>query len=259
VTGPALPPDWRERLVGMVAGREPVSADAFGARSTLSAEFQVELYRDQYRLRLHDGLRGELVGLVRWVPDPGEGGWDPVFASFLLEHPAHSFTLNRVADGFPDWWQARGAPPAWVELARLDAAVSRAFEAGEPEVLPSPPPERVQLAPSVALFHLTHNVHDIRRAVLMDEEPPALRQQEVGVVIYRDGREVRHWAPAPALFEILAQLQGGGVLEDAIVAPFALGLLDVPTLQQELPGFMAQVAVRRLLAPIGPPVPVVPE
>jgi hypothetical protein len=245
---PGLVPDWRDRFAAMVAGREPAPLDWFGASSTMSPALQASIYVEQYRLRLHDGMRAELPGLVRWVPEPGEGGWDTVFAAWLLEHPATSWTLNRVADGFPDWWAGRGAPTPQVELARLDAAVSRAFEAAEPPPLPIPVPDRVVLAPSVALLWLTHTVHEVRHALLTDTEPPLLRAEAAGVVVYRGAREVRHWVPPAPVWWILDAVLRGEPLAQAIGAPLAHGTTPA-ALQASLSGWMAEVATRRLLSP----------
>ncbi len=242
-----LPPDWRERFVAMVAGREPARPEWFTGGPGMTPELQASIYPEQYRLRLHDGLRGELPGLVRW--DPERRAWDEVFTAYLADHPATAWTLNRVADGFAGWWATRGATRAELEMARLDHLVSRAFEAADAPPLAPPVPARVRLAPAVGLLRATTNVHEIRHALLTDAPCPALRAEDLGVVVYRREREVRHWVPPAPVFAILEAVAGGEALADAVTAPIRDGTTDAPTLAAHLSGWMAAVAERGLLTP----------
>jgi hypothetical protein len=243
--GDALPPDWRERFVAMVAGREPPRPEWFTGGPGLTPAQQAAIYPEQYRLRLHDGLRAELPGLTRW--DPERRDWDALFAAYLLAHPATAFTLNRVADPFADWFEAHGAPRAEVEMARLDALVSRAFEAADAEPLPHPIPERVRLAPPVGLLRVSSSVHEVRHALLTGAPPPPLRAAAAGVVVYRRAREVRHWVPPAPVFSILAAIAGGASLADAVAAPLQEGRATLDELRRGLSAWMADVGERGLL------------
>lgn len=239
----SLPPDWRERFVAMVAGRAPMEAAWFTGGPALTPEQQGAIYPRQYQLRLHDGLRAELVGTVACWPDLP---WDDLFRRYLLAVPPTSFTLNRVADGFAAWWSADGATDAQLELATLDALVSRAFEAADP--IPYAPGAPVRLAPAVGLLRLTHDVHQVRHELLTGgprREPVAAT---AGVLVYRATREVRHWQPPPPLFLVLEALARGDTLTDAITAPFLAGLIPYDELLAALPGWMSEVAERELLS-----------
>lgn len=227
----------------MVAGREPLRADWFTGGPVLSAHQQAEIYPDQYRLRLHDGLRAELPGAVRAWP---ELPWGELFAAYLLAHPARSFTLNHVATAFPAWWAEAGATAAQVELARLDQLVSRAFDAGEPT--PFDPAGPLRLSPPVGLLRVTHNVHEVRHALMTERPVPAWEAAAAGVVIYRAGREVRHWVPPAPVFSLLEALASGAPLAEALTAPLARGDCDVDELQRGLTDWMAEVGARALLS-----------
>ena len=68
-----LPDDWRETFVEMVQGKRPLEADWFTGGPALSPMEQIEVYKNQYRLRLYDALVEEVPGLAHLLG----GGVEP--------------------------------------------------------------------------------------------------------------------------------------------------------------------------------------
>jgi Putative DNA-binding domain len=198
-----LPPDWRARMIDMIRGAAPLDGSWFAGSAALAPEQQIGVYRNQYRLRMHDALRAEIPGLAFLLGD----GFDEVADAFLADRPPTSWTLNRIADGLADWLAARDAPGAQVDMARLDAAVQRGFEAANGVSLrPGDLTEDPVLVwqPPVDLLRLSWDVHLVRAAVLAEQPPPEPRPAEVRLVVFRRELRMRHWAVESDAWDLLA-------------------------------------------------------
>lgn len=242
-----LPADWRERFVAMVRGEVPLDGSWFTGGPGCTPVEQVAIYSEQYRFRLGDAVWDDLPGL-RALAGDGLGDW---IHRYLRAHPSRTWTLNRVADALPEWLADEGADPAWCDMARVDRAVQRGFEARDPRPLG---PDawsagRVRLAPPTALLRLDWNVHAIRTAVLTGQPPPPLRHEPVLLLLYRPERHMRHRVLSPPLFAILEALAAGAPLADAVAAPVSAGLVDAATLAPALQGWFHELAAGRAVEP----------
>src|SRR5687767_793023 len=101
-----LPADWRDQMVLMIRGAVEADGALFSGGPTLSPLDQIEVYREQFRMRMWDALLEEIPGLAKWLGDDAD---DMVWA-FLADHPPDSWTLARIADPLADWMAARGRP-----------------------------------------------------------------------------------------------------------------------------------------------------
>lgn len=202
-----LPVDWRERFTAAVRGEGEIDPGLFEARPLLAPERQVQIYQEQYRLRLDEACLEELPGLARLL---GEEHTLELSEAWLRAHPPRTWTLADVATGFADWLEAQGAPPGHVDMARLDAAVSRGFTAAEPgELLTTEltPQLRLRLSPPTCLLRLRSNAHQVRLALLTDVPPPALHEADVPLAIYRGiDLQMRHLEIEPGLWGLLSAL-----------------------------------------------------
>ncbi len=200
-----LPADWQARMVEMIRGAAPLSGAWFAPGPWLDPEAQIGVYRQQFQMRMSDALDGELPGLRALM---GEA-LDPLYEAFLLAHPPDSWSLDHLARPFADWLEAQGADRCHVDMARLDAAVMRAFTAEDPrplEVSQLHPALRLELSPSTVLLELGFSVHLARASIVQGQIQLAPVERACAIAVYRQGLEVRHWEP--------------GSLEEALLRAF---------------------------------------
>lgn len=243
-----LPQDWQSRMVEMIRGTAPLDATWFAGGPALDPQRQIQVYRDQYRMRLLDALIEEVPGLCALL-SPEER--DELLLAYLREHPSRTWTLNRVADPLAGWLEARGAPLAQVEMARLDRAVQQGFEAADeaplrPEDLAELPPLRLQA--HVSLLRLQHSVHRVRAAVLTGEPPPELETGDFPVVVFRRNLKMRHWEAPAGAWAILKGLDEGLDVGGAIEGAWARGLLDPARVAADVQDWFRAFAERELVA-----------
>lgn len=240
-----LPPDWRERFLDTIRGIAPARPEWFTGGPGMTPELQATVYTDQYRMRLGDALRDEVVGLRHHAGEALE----PLLFAFLRDHPSRTWTLNRVADGFADWLAGQGAPALWIELARLDHAVQAGFEAAdgerlEPARLSGMPPLRLQ--PHASLLRTRHNVHELRSAALLDEPVPSVVEGDFPLVVFRVDRGMRHRVLDPALYVVLEEIGRGSDVGAALDRSLARGV-PPEVLLPNLATWFAELAERDIL------------
>lgn len=234
-------------MVEMIRGAAPLDGAWFAGGPVLGPTEQIGVYRDQYRMRLGDALLEELPGWCAMVDEPQRGR---VVEAYLAAHPSRTWTLNRVADAFAGWLEGGGAPVAQVEMARLDLAVQRGFEAAagrplRPEDLAEVPPLRLQ--PHARLLRFTHDVHRLRAAALAGEAPPPLTQGDFPLVIFRRGLQMRHWELPLGAWALLDGIARGLAVEAAVERALAEGLLDEGDLGARLSTWFRDFVVRDLV------------
>jgi hypothetical protein len=224
-----LPPDWRDRLVAALTAPERPLEDAtawFGKDPRRTPDRQLEIYREQIRLRSRRVLRGAVAGLAAFEGD----AFDALADGYLRAFPPRSWTLHSLADDVPEW--LAGAPSgdpardaARRDLASLDLAIGRARRAAAPVPLAgvdgSTP---LRLAPAVTVLALERPWHIWRRSLGAGgtPPPPAL----VDVVVYRRDGEVRDQQVEVDEARLLRSFGPGTSLADAVTAVAAT--LDDP-------------------------------
>lgn len=238
---PELPLDWRRQMVELVRGAAPEDGSWFTGGPALSDVEQLRVYKEQYRLRLGDAVIYELRGLSALL---GDGLWE-LARAYLADRPSQHFTLDRVADAFPDWLQARGAPLEQVEMARLDVTVSEVYGAADspPFALTSSDPV-LQLTPATRLLRLKTSVFRTRSASLMDEPVPPLEHGDFPLLVFRPEHKVRHLVLPPGAYTLLSQLQQPTPLSAALTATAEE---HAEALQANLGSWMQLFAGKRIL------------
>lgn len=242
---PVLPNDWRDRMVAMITGHAEADDAWFSGGPGLTAMQQLEVYQEQYRLRLYGALKVEVGGLVHFLGDRAY----PVLMGFLHDHRSTSWTLNRVADGLVDWLREQGEPTQVVELAALDGLVQAGFEAAEgtevdPGSLVTMPALRLQ--PHVGLLRATSTVHRYRSTVLKGDEPMPLEQGDFPIVVFRRGIKMRHMVVHPWAFAILEGLKADRSVSDVVTGLVATGA-PISELGTKLAGFFRLFGETRLV------------
>jgi len=241
-----LPVDWRARLARVIAGIEEPDPSWFTGSETLTAGEQIDIYREQYELRLVEALSEQMSGTAALLGDEAEA----LFLAFLRARPSTSWTLNQVGHLLPDWLAERRGSSPLTDMARLDRAVSEVFSASEAQV---PSPEGLsletvlRLQPHVRLLRLDHDVHRVRAGLLDGPPPEPAARIPVHLVVYRAGVEVRHLVVHPVAWELLHVLEGGATLAGAVDAVLDQGA-DPQLLTADLGPWFQLFASRGLLA-----------
>ena len=208
-------PDWREHVAKMILGQEPLEGDLLQGSDRLTPLQQLEIYRDQYLLRVPGALAEDRPGLRQLL---GED-WEELARSYLRDCPPKSWSLEHLAWGLEDWLVQRGAPTQQLEMCRLDEAVQQSFFAASgrtprPQELQSLP--ALKLQPHVRLLRLCWSVSAVRSAG--EGEP---RAGDFRVLVFRPQRQVRTAVLEPACWNILKGLEQGLELDQALASALA--------------------------------------
>lgn len=180
------------------------------------------VYRHAYRARLAEALRHNHPTLHRAL---GDEGFDALARAYLAAQPSPHRSIRWFGDGLADFIAAQGAPqaphPALIDLARMDWALGRAFDAADAPpldaaTLAATPAEawgalRLQAHPSVQRLALAWGVEPLWRHLQARPDAPAPEPpaQEHALLLWRHGLQT-HWRTlAPAEDALLRGLLDG--------------------------------------------------
>ncbi|MFT6819444.1 MAG: hypothetical protein ACJATT_003267 [Myxococcota bacterium] len=244
-----LPTDWREQMVQMIRGTRPLDGTWFRGGPVLSPTDQIEVYANQYRLRLPEAVIYELRGLDALLGD----ALPPLVAQYLNYYPSQTWTLDRVADQFEHFLASINAPVVQIDMARLDIAVSRAFTASEPQTFDTTTlraETKLVLQPPVQLLELSTSVFRTRSASLSGVDIPELEFRDFRVVVFRPERKIRHLVLAHAAYQLLQVFKSPTSLADGLQT-FSNDAETTNALAANLGDWMRTFAASRILGPPG--------
>ncbi len=227
-TSEPWPPYWQAQLLEMIRGAAPIDGALFAGSETLSGDAQLEIYAQQFRLRIRPARHQDAPGLAALLGAEA----DPLFERYLMDCPPRSWSLDHLADRLEGWLEEQGAPLAQQEMARLDHAVQQIFFAAEP--IPLDPAKLTGMpdlvtSPALSLLTLEHSVHHFRAQALGGQSPDPLQTGPYYVLLHRKGRRVRHLEVEPACYALLEHIElgleaaVGQVLEQGLCTPEHLG------------------------------------
>ncbi len=209
--------------VSLPACLEEEAARYFLPSTSLSALRRVEIYHEQYWLRLLRVLHENFPSLSRFL---GSCAFDKEIAiPYLTGHPPASYALCRLGETLPAWIKSefRGENgEIAVHLASIDYAAQKAFwEKAYP--LPDPFPDAaslcvkpVTLQPHLSLFYLPYDLFSFRDLVLKGESPAFPEKKESFFLIYRTLRNYVAWEEiTQPEFGLLTLIKEQGTLEKA--------------------------------------------
>jgi hypothetical protein len=228
----------------------------------LSSFERLEIYHQQYWLRVLGSLAEDFPGLGAVL---GRTRFDGLARAYLAECPSRSFTLRNLGSRLPAWLEAH---PAWtaprtglaLDTARLEWAHIEAFDAASAPVLGAgdlavlAEDTRLRLQPHLRLLRLDYPVHRLlvrlrqelagasgSHAVAAARPRPVRRipdcaPEETFLAVHRHDLTVYYKPLAPEAFRILAALQAGASLGEAIET----GFLASPMAEAERPAFLRQ-------------------
>lgn len=207
----------------------------------LSSADRLRIYGNAYFARLLECLRAEFPAMVQAL---GEEAFDGLAFGYLLEHPSQSYTLSRLAAALPEHL-AKTRPPRepdgdqnspdfadfLIDLASLERTYSEVFDGPGPEhALPLKPSDleglsveqfadsRLVLHDCVRLLTLRFPVHEYATAVRHGEDSDFPDARPTLLVVTRRDFIVRRFEVSPIQFALLAALQRGSSVGEALLA-----------------------------------------
>ena len=220
---------------GLEAGLErPAARDLLGAggvaelilpSASLSAEDRLGIYADMYYWRLVDVLAEDFRRLRDFL---GAEEFGRQARAYLHRHPSGHPNLARLGDGFPDFLRAEAEDlpmrAVAVDLARLELAFSRVFDAAEDSSLeaealvgiaPEDWPElRLETVSALEILRLDHDLDGFLDAGM----PPAVPQRpgEHFVLLHRRDYQVYRLPLSRPQAALLLSLRAGRPLLEAL-------------------------------------------
>lgn len=201
--------------------------------ATLTATERVGIYHGMYMLRMYDALAFDYPGLEHFL---GPDRFHDLVHAYVQAHPSRSYTLNRLGDHLPEFLQTASVPRRAFchDLARLELAVTEAFDAAETSALSeaaiaavAPDAwERARLRPvaSFRLLALRYPVNDYLQSVRdEDHRHPAARAKNTWVAVYRRNYAVYRLDMSRVAHDLLADLASGMPLGQALGAALQRG------------------------------------
>lgn len=216
----------QEQLWQWIVGDAVVRDTALMVKAgALSPDERVNVYAEQYWLRLRDVLRGEFEH-VRAVL--GDDDFDVLAAKYVKAHPSTHFSLNWLGQHLPSFLRAQpvDGAPFLADLAELEWARSQAFIAEDSPVVSAESlsvvtPEtaatvRFTLTPSVRVLQHAFDVRPLFRAIAdgASWSEIAMTPCPTALVVFRQGFTVFHDAVSSAEAKALTRAMTGATLPE---------------------------------------------
>lgn len=193
---------------------------------TLTPAERIGVYQQMYPLRMYDALAADYPGLEHFLG----GRFSDFVAAYTSAHPSMGYTLNRLGDHVPAFLarQRRFTPrPFLVDLARLELALTQAFDERESPVLKAEAFEglsderlektRLATVPSVRLLELGWNADAYLDSLRDDEHNHPKPAKEVSfVIVFRRNYAIYRLPVTAAAFALLQDIAAGKTLGDAV-------------------------------------------
>jgi len=216
----------------------------------LSSFERLEIYNRQYWFRVIDAVSEDYPALQALL---GTRKFDAMILAYLRETPSTSFTLRDLGSSLPAWLkvnpQHAGARlKLALDVAALEWAYVEAFDRAalppmvESDLLQLSEVPRLQLQPHLQLLQLRYPVDELVLAVHRERTAadivsnavverrrkvrprlPKMLRADVHLAVHRYDNSVYYRRLEPEAFALLAGLQRGLSLGEAIAAAFAGG------------------------------------
>jgi hypothetical protein len=248
----------------LAAITDPAAADAAEIEKTIlpsrqqSAAERLAVYGNAYFARLLEVLR-ELFPCTRFAV--GDELFDRFAVAYLQQHPPYSYTLGRLADKLVAHLDAT-RPADWgefvVELARLEQAIDRIFDAAGPEGLPplvvpadSSDSIKLRFIPGFELHAFRYPVSRFYTDWKAVRQPAWPEMEPQYVALLRRDYVVRRHELSSMQYELLRALQGGASLGESLAAASAAGSQSMDARAADFRRWFAVWAAERFFSTIG--------
>ena len=196
---------------------------------SLTSIERVGVYRGMYLLRMQEALEADYPAVAHFL---GDDGFYDLVAGYVDEYPSRSYSLNPLGDHLPSYISSlKGVRRrAFLsDLARLELAASRAFDAEETPVLTAEDIARVpedqweharfKTIRAFELLTLDYNANDYLQSVKDENhDHPVPRRKETRLAVFRRNYACyRLELPKPAE-DLLRALASGTPMGEAVTA-----------------------------------------
>jgi len=193
---------------------------------TLTPAQRVAIYQEMYPMRMRDALSSDYPAIEHFL---GDRFWDFVVA-YTKAHPSMRYTLNRLGDHVPAFIARQrtfGPRPFLFDLAKLELAITEAFDADESALLKArdletyPPSKlarsRLLMVPSLRLVALDWNAGAYLDTLRDDDHRhPKPKQSRSFVAIVRRNYSVYRLSVSEPAFHVLTDLRDGLRIEEVV-------------------------------------------
>jgi hypothetical protein len=201
-------------------------APRFTPHPRLSAQQQLAIYADGYRIRLTEAIITDYPALAAYL---GAAAMQHTALTYALAHPSTSYNLDRYSHPFADWFATQSDNVFASEIARLEQAVAEIFMA--PESVPltaqgfaqANPDDfakaRLPLRKAGRLLAFTYPAESwLSQQRTGQETPPRPEATPQWLYVYRHNHEVRRVLLEEAAYRLLTELASGKCVGDALDA-----------------------------------------
>ncbi len=216
--------------------------DVVRPSATLSPAERVGVYHGMYLLRMEEALAADYPLVTRLL---GDDRFGELVAEYVERFPSRSYTLNRLGDHLPRFFNER---PGWPgaaflhDLAHFELAMTEVFDEAESptlstddlEAVPPDAWETARLRPIAALrlLEFGHAVLPHLTAYHRDQPPPAARRRPSRVAVYRRRYSVLRLELDRSQYALLTALTAGVPLGEALAG--AIGSSPSPRRQAKV-------------------------
>ena len=208
----------QQQMLQAVLTTKSSAMPAIRGDAIADAPSRLAVYQHGYRIRLRDALKSEFDGLCCMA---GQGS-DALLDAYVTVHPSPYYNIRWYGAGLAGFLDStRRDKPQLAEMARLDWAISTAFDAAdEPSIdmteLATVPPEawanlRLLSQANLQLLSCTCNVDAFRRAADRGAERPHLRRFVTPhfILVWRHAMSVHYRRLDADEHQVLAAAQRG--------------------------------------------------
>lgn len=233
--------------------------DLVPAGPELSGAERLGIYARMIWLRFLESMEDDFQGVRALV---GAERFRGLVRAYLHARPSRSYTLFDLGASFAEWLrdEATDVPEreAAVDLARLERALLDVGQGPDAPRLDADallavprerwPEVRFRLAPAHRLLELRHAATDHLAAVLRGEEPPPPERRPCRVCVHRTGWRARWTELTRAEHALLAALDGGAPLAEALAQAVAGAPAEGEALLADLEGTFRAWTASELLS-----------
>jgi len=192
-----------------------------------------------YLLRMCDALSGDYEALQHFL---GDDGFTELVRGYVEAYPSRSFSLNHLGDHLPEY--LRNAPGVrnrafCIDLARLEQAVQRVFDAAETPALTNAQiasvhadaweTARLRTVAAFELLAFRYPVNAYLQSVRDDEhDHPKPKREDTWVAVYRRDYSVWRLDLSRPAHDLLSDLAAGIPLGPAVKAALDRGGRHAP-------------------------------
>jgi hypothetical protein len=185
----------QQQMLQAVLAEKAPQLKAIRGNDIADADSRLAVYRHGYRIRLRDALKAEFAGLQCMAGRH----FDVLLNKYVEAHPPEHYNIRWYGSGlaaFLDYAMPWRNKPQLAEMARLDWAISTAFDAPDESSrsmanLSTVPPDawaglQLSLQQNLQVMACKHNTHAFRRAADRGNARPHLRH-------FAEARQVLVW------------------------------------------------------------------